>query len=163
MLCRYLAVTTVLLVVVVGARFNPHAADRRERPIFMAEQPSTMTGTDRERYEQLVDLRARRDEYSKIDDLLTKELARGAINLREATERMFYYCIQNYPEHLEYVSVAETGQNIKTRLARNFLGGFQTAQNDGAKSGIDEIVVRLDRELRELPYEEESADRLEAQ
>lgn len=160
---RYLAVTAGSMALIVGVQFYPQGEKRRQRAVFPEEQPSTMTATERERYEQLVDMRARRDGYAKIADLLTRELARGAIDLREATERLFYYCVQNYPEHLEYVLLAETGQNIKTRLARNLLRAFHSAQEDGDGFGIDEIVVRLDRELCDLPYEEEKAGRLQQQ
>jgi hypothetical protein len=161
---RYLAVTSVSMVVVAGVRFSPHMIERRERAIGAKEQPSTTIEADHERYERLADLQTRRDGYARIAELLTKELARGAIDLREATDRLFYYSIQNYPEHLENVSLAEQGQNVKTCLARHLVRELLWAREDGwGGPDVDAVVVRLNREFQELPYEDERAGRLAQQ
>jgi hypothetical protein len=161
---RYLAVTAVSMVVVVGARLSTGLVERREPAIVVEEQLSTMSEADRERCERLADLQTRRDGYAQIAELLTKELARGAINLREATDRLFYYSIQNYPEHLGNVAVAEPRQNIKTCLARHLLRQFLWAREDGLGGpDVEAVVARLNREFRELPYEEERIGRLQQQ
>jgi hypothetical protein len=120
-----------------------------------------MSESERERHAELADLQSRRDRFVAIADMLDKELHRGAISLCEATERLFFYCVQNYPEHLDNVALAEMGRNIKTRLARNLLRAFEGDQGPGITAAVDEAAVRLEREMRELRFEEESAGRIE--
>jgi hypothetical protein len=161
MFSRCLAMTTLSIVAIGGVRYFPGSIEMPKQARMSLQQPSPMGG-DQERYAQLADLHSRRDVYATVAALLENGLVRGTIDLGEATDRLFYFCVQNYPEHLEFVLMVETGQNIKTRLARNLMGTCQLALEDGrGGSCVDEIIARLNRELRDLTYEDEESGRLE--
>lgn len=161
MFSRYLAVAVLSTIVVFGARYYPRPLECSAQALFEPQEPAAMSPAERDRHEHLVDVGSRRGSFAELTESLTGQLTSGTIGLREATERLFYYCVQNYPEHLEHVALAETGQNIKTMLAANLLRSFRSAREHGC--GVtpnDELLARLDRELRELPYEAEAAGRI---
>jgi hypothetical protein len=161
MFSRYLAVTAVSIAAIAGFRSYRNAVEQPPRPraALEAELPETMEPADRERYEELRDRSRRRDEYAKFAEQLTLELEHGTIKLREATDALFYFCIQNYPEQLEHARFAEEGLHIKTKIARSFMRSSWTDPPSGA--GIEDVVARLHGELGELRYEEESSTPLE--
>jgi hypothetical protein len=164
MFSRYLAATALSIAVIAGVRSYLSAIDppRHTQAIPEAEMPANMGQAERERFEDLRDVARRRGEYAKFAEALTLELERGTIGLREATERIFYFCIQNYPEHLDHAGFAEEGLNIKTKIARNLVrtpGPISAIPAAAART--EDVTARLERELRELPYEEESGAPLE--
>jgi hypothetical protein len=97
---------------------------------------------------------ARRAPFREFADRLYRDLARKQISLRDATEQLFYYSLSCYPEYLQNVWIAEPGSNMKMKVARNFVRGFHMAVAP-AEWGepASAIAARLERELRELPYE----------
>jgi hypothetical protein len=163
MVARYLAVVTFSLGVVGGVQFiaSTGALPRscRSSPAVLSSPTSEF---DQERGAELADWKARRARYVVFADILEKRLLGGTIRLFEATERLFFFCVENYPEHLDFLTLIETGRNIKTRIANNLVRGFRCAQAERfGGSAMDGIVERLERELGELPYEEQLAGRLE--
>jgi hypothetical protein len=163
MFSRYLAVTALSIA---GIRSYRNAVEPPRRPWVMleAELPSTMDPANLERYEELRDLARRREAYAKFADQLTLELGNGTIRLREATDALFYFCIQNYPEQLEHARFAGQGLNIKTHIARNLAETSGPASASGpGDAGNEDVAARLERELSELPYEAESSTPLERQ
>jgi len=164
MLSRFMAVSALSIVAIAGARYYHAASAPPERPqtALPEDQPAPMEGTERERHEQLSDLALRRGAYARLADQLGHELEGGTMALGDATERLFYFCLQNYPEHLQFVACIEPGEHIKTKLARNLTRPFSMPRAEGdAGSPTTEIAARLDRELRALPYEAESSGGLE--
>jgi hypothetical protein len=163
MVARYLSVVALSFGVIGSVRFiATTSAPPRSSISSPAALSSSTNEFDQERGAALVDQKFRRERYVTLVDRLEKGLLQGTICLREATERLFYYCVENYPEIIDFMVLAETGKNIKTRIARSFLRGFHIAQAERyGGSAMDDIVERLERELGDLPYEQEQAGRLE--
>jgi hypothetical protein len=164
MFSRFLAASALSIVAIAGVRYycDASAAPRQQQAIFPEDQPTSMTGPERARCEQLLDSSQRRGAYAQLAEHLAHALEAGTMGLGDATERLFYFCLQNYPEHLEHVAFAEQGEHIKTKLARNLVRAFPTPQAGGAANAAQaEVAVRLDRELHELPYEADSSGRVE--
>jgi hypothetical protein len=96
----------------------------------------------------------RRGVFIQFADRVGGELMRGEVGLATATERLFYFCLQNYPEYMENIWTVEPGRNIKTKIANNLVRTLVKAEeppNPSAERAA--LLGRLDRELRELPYE----------
>jgi hypothetical protein len=168
MFSRYLAVTALSIAAIAGVRSYRNAAEppRRSWAMLEAELPSTMDPANLERYRELQDLARRREAYATFAEQLTLELANGTIKLREATDALFYFCIQNYPEQLEHARFAEDDLtlNIKIKIARNLVRSTWPPSVSGpGDAQIEEAAARLERELCELPYETECSTPLERQ
>lgn len=160
MFSRCLAVTALSIAAIAGVRSYRNAVDPPGRPwaVIEADLASPMDPADRERYEELCDTARRRGAYAKFAEQLTLELGNGTIKLREATDALFYFCVQNYPEQLEHARFAGHSLSIKTKIARNLV------ETSDPASTSPPVAARLERELRELPYEEEcsAVDRVTA-
>src|SRR6202035_3491559 len=106
MLSRFIAVSTLSMVAIAGVRYygNASASPQGQQAVFPADPPAAMDECERERYEQLQDRARRRGVYAQLAAKLTHELEAGTMLLSDATERTFYFCLQNYPEHLEFVT-----------------------------------------------------------
>jgi hypothetical protein len=111
--------------------------------------------SDPERVQGIDDQIARRGPFRQFSDRLYQALARKEISLHEATEKLFYYALCCYPEYLENVWSAEPGSDMKMKLARNFVRGFRMAPGTVHGEPASAIAARLERELRELPYEKD--------
>jgi hypothetical protein len=165
MFSRCLAVGSLSLALVGGAQFYPDRwADRSESLTVRGEDVAAQSGYDGERRQALIDLRCRRDAFAQFLARLGGELTRGETRLGEATERLFYYCLQNYPEHLENVSHAEQGRHIKTRLARSILRGLGAVQfQPDVPPNHGEVLARLEQEVSEVTYDKDPDGRAERQ
>src|SRR5437763_6579246 len=99
----------------------------------------------------------RRAGFAAYQERLLTALRDNQATLRDTTERVFYYCVQHYPEHLENVGHAEPAQHIKMKLAQNLVRALQVPC--GAPPETPEwcsraALGRLQQELQALPYEE---------
>jgi hypothetical protein len=98
----------------------------------------------------LNDQSARRARFAQFADQLTSKMADGQISMREATERVFYYCLQQYPEHLENVLTVAPGKDVKIALADNLVASLEAyriqsvrgSATDAASHGVsDDLQV----------------------
>ncbi len=103
----------------------------------------------------LEDHARRRTAFLQFETRLIAGLRRKETNLRAVTERLFYYCLQHFPEHLENVCNAERGGHIKTKLAQNILRSVESEQE--ASGGDPAIVGYFEGELQAIGCEEHAA------
>jgi hypothetical protein len=83
---------------------------------------------------ELTHQQARRDSFAEFANNLTCAMAHGQTSLHEATDRVFYYCLQQYPEHLENVLAAAPGKDVKIALADNLVAGLEAHQIQSVRS-----------------------------
>jgi hypothetical protein len=150
-----LAFTCILSITVVAGMHWYRSRDNQETdPAFvqidvnlMSDAPEAM----RQQWSDLVERGRRRDAFSRFDARLQAALLRRETSLRDATEKMYYYCLQHYPEHLDNIFHAERGSHIKMKIAQNILRSLTVRQE---VMGCDQsIVAYFECELSTLPYE----------
>jgi hypothetical protein len=124
--------------------------------ISLRSSPQADSDSDRELDDQL----QRRHRFADFTQRLTIALADGTISLREATERLFYFCLEAHPRYLDNVWEIESGQHVKTKIAQNLVRWARSADNSTKQ---DAMLARLEHELRELPYDDEADQTLTAQ
>jgi hypothetical protein len=164
MFSRFLAVSALSLALVGGAQYcRSRPAGAAGKAMISEEELFAQSDYDHERRQELCELRSRRYAFVHFLNRLSAELGRGEVALAEATERIFYFCLQNYPEHLENVNHAEEGRNIKTKIARSLLRGFDIADKTTGTANDKATLARLEQEIRALTYEEESAGLIDRQ
>jgi hypothetical protein len=162
MLSRYLVAGTVSIVVLAGVQYYQNTDAPAPNMVQVRVDQVPGAPEEQSRTWREFDERAqRRDGFARYDAHLLQELMLKRTTLRDATERIFYYCLQHYPEHLENVHHAEQAQHIKMKLARNLLRGLQVRQE--TQGGDPAVVASLECELRVLPYEPDGAAELTAQ
>ena len=149
MICRYLALAIFPVAFVVGGRFYLGAPD--VAGCTVAERDLVSEESNRETARWLEDLRSRRNAFAKFATEISDDLASGDVKLIAAVDRMFYYCLQNYPEHLESVAFIASGRDIKAKLGHNLVWGVRTILGERAARPQEvELMARLERELNEL-------------
>jgi hypothetical protein len=109
----------------------------------------------RQRWQTLDEQAQRRNAFRLFEARLMAALLHKETSLRDATERMFYYCLEHYPEHLENVSNAERGPHIKTKVAQNIVRYLE--MRHATTEGEPDVVGYYSCELSALPYEEHTA------
>jgi hypothetical protein len=159
MLSRFIAVTAFSVATVLGVHlyrtWSAPAPTGRDITA-VGEDLSVMDEVNRERAQQLHDTWRRWLAFNQLTVKLTAELARGETGLHDATNRLFYYCLQNYPEHLECVMYAERGRSIKMSIAHNLVRPFRAPRVPEYEGpGMAEAAARLEQELLELACLEE--------
>jgi hypothetical protein len=159
MLRPVVAVAGVVVALTTAAPFYPVSGPASDDP-----SPGSGVGTEPASAEQLhedqcaiEDFSSRRGAYVRFAERLLEQLTRGETSLRDATERLFYYCLEQYPEYLEFTDLAATDCNIKTKLARNLISSIRAQKGLTERDPtFDEAVTRLEHELAALPFEDEA-------
>ncbi len=110
--------------------------------------------------QRLEERRVRRNAFMALTERLLDDLANGRCTLAAATDRQFYYCLEQYPEHLVFVLHVERAKHLKTRVAMNLVRNFEP-EDDGCPGGARRAAAftRMECELAELPYEQDEAAR----
>ena len=153
MLSRYVMLAAFPVALVIGGRFCyrtfDHAAARSDAPAC-DQRPASEQSLE-EISQALNDLRARRDAFAQLVSRLADELASNKIGLAGARDSVFYFCLQNYPEHLENLAMAEAGADIKLIVARHLVDAVRARVDPPtANAQASERMARVERELREL-------------
>jgi len=149
MFCRYLSLAIFPVAVVLGGQL--YTGVRNVGCGTIAERDLVSEESNRETSLWLEDLRSRRNAFAKFATEISDDLASGDVKLIAAVDRMFYYCLQNYPEHLESVSFIAPGRDIKAKLGHNLVWGVRTILGEQPERPQDaELIARLERELHEL-------------
>jgi hypothetical protein len=157
MLCRLMTVTALSTALIAASQFDRGADGSQVQPAkarIAMLTPTTLEG-ELARSAEMDEAGARRHVFAAFVARINDELGRGDTSLAAATERLFYYCLQNYPEYFENIWSVEAGAHIKTKIAQNLVRAFQPEEPAQEPRNCREaaIVVRLERELHELPYE----------
>jgi hypothetical protein len=104
----------------------------------------------------LDDLRQRRNTFSQLADRVTDELMLGEIDLRAAVDRILYFCLQNYPEHLHHVTDVEPGADIRIKLAHSLVRAVRCRLEERHPE-LDPrpVLARIKRELHDIDAQPE--------
>jgi hypothetical protein len=157
MLCRLMTVTALSTALIAGSQFYRSDDGSQVQPAKAMLATNTPINLEDElaRSAEMDQFGARRHAFAAVTARISGELGRGDTSLAAATERLFYYCLQNYPEYFENIWPVEPGAHIKTKIAQNLVRAFRSEEPACEPSaGRDAAIgARLERELHELPYE----------
>jgi hypothetical protein len=152
---HYVIPTTVSLGVIAGVLcYRGWSAQPEPRSALVRELVGATEET-RRAWMEMEDQQQRRDEFMRFEGRLIDALEHAEIALRDAVERSFYYCLQNYPEHLLNVNNATGGAHIKAKLALNILRALEARTE--LRGGDPAVVARVECELAALPYDQRDA------
>src|SRR5579871_2036258 len=99
MMVRCLAVSVLSIALAAGARFYRDSGPSPSAVIHTLDDPSAVPpGPLRDQLQELHERQARRNTFARFLRQVTAELAAGTADLRTATDRMFFFCLERYPE-----------------------------------------------------------------
>ena len=152
---RYVMPTILSLAVIAGVLcYRGWTAPPQPRGVLVRELVGA-TEEMRRAWTEMEDQQQRRDAFVRFEGRLIGALERDEIALRDAVERSFYYCLQNYPEHLLNVNNAAGGVHIKAKLALNILRALEVRVE--LSGGDPAVVAQFHCELAALPYDQQDA------
>ena len=104
-----------------------------------------------EETERLQDQRQMRERFVGFSEELIAALIARRMGLIEARERLLFYCLGQYPQHLERVGMFEEGASLREKLARNLLRELQVMERIRRHRGVDfrSLTYQYEQELRE--------------
>jgi hypothetical protein len=82
---------------------------------------AAMNPRERERRAVLDDLAVRQAAFSRFAERVLAALRAGDIDLEDATDRVYFYALHNYPELLASLADARPSLNVKAAIARNLM------------------------------------------
>ncbi len=115
--------------------------------VSVALDPSTASPEQCRCWQELDDQAERRKHFVQFEQALCQQFERQEISLGEWVDRLFYYSLNHYPEHLEHVAMAERGATIKVKLAENLLRGFRVSEAVTNGQAYAPIIARVEGEL----------------
>ncbi len=89
-------------------------------------------------------------QFNALFERLAADLGRGNGTLAEAADRLFYYCLVGYPQHLNNIARAESQKDVKAVLAESLVRELRHRRAEAPGSCADDVLARLGDELRRL-------------
>jgi hypothetical protein len=97
-----------------------------------------------------------RKEFAAYTDGVVEQLAGGRLGLRQARDRILYYCLTHYPDYLHHIQIIEKGNTLKNKLASCLMRFVKDYQTFSEKAPVaDETLSSLESEFNELLAEDE--------
>lgn len=156
MLRRCLTAGIASIVLIVGVEwYRGRAAPAPAVVEARVDQQAGVPEETRRAWRELEDQSQRRNRFRQFESRLMQALVQREISLRDATERLFYYCLEHYPEHLENVNHAEPGHHIKMKLAQNMVRSLEVRQETAG--GDSATVAYFQCEMGALPYSQDAS------
>src|SRR5437868_3544556 len=122
-MCRHVAAVVGLCLVFSGAvEVWRSARPARVRPII---DTVAVTDPNDARGQTMDELRKRRDRFDLAMQRVIEDLEQRRSSLAEASDYLFFYCVQFYPEYLEHLWVLEPGAATRVKIAHNLLAYFR--------------------------------------
>ncbi len=89
-------------------------------------------------------------QFNALFERLAEDLGRGEGTLSEAADRLFYYCLVGYPQHLNNIARAESQKDAKVVLAEGLLRELRHRRAEAPGSCAYDVLARLGEEMRRL-------------
>jgi hypothetical protein len=155
MLSRCVATSLLCVGTIAGVQWYrcPASAQPVRGWIKATVDPRTAPEAQAREWLYLEDKAQRRERFMHFEEAMLAQLARQEVDLRDTVDRLFYYSLNQYPEHLDNIATVEPGRDIKTKLGQNLLRAIRIAHTYG-EGDFSSVIVRLDSELHELTQTE---------
>ena len=105
------------------------------------------------------ELRNRRDRFDLVMQRVTDDLGQRRTGLAEATDYVFFYCVQFYPEYLDHLWLVEPGASTRLKLAHNLISYFRAeleVSRTAERARLLRLIGDLEQQLERFASELES-------
>jgi hypothetical protein len=158
-MCRHVAAVVGLCLVFSGGveawRMARPAPARRMTAVLVQGDPNDPRGRE------VDDLRNRRDRFELALQRVTDELGQRRTNLAEATDYLFFFCVQSYPEYLDHLWIMTPGASTRLKLAHNLIACFRAdleISSAAERAQLLRLIGELEQQLDRLANASESGD-----